>query len=550
MHPTTPNASTSNGDWTYSLPFNAADRAALAGQTAYLMVFNDGNGVAPDMSAFVDDVSLLVDFPSPAATITPASGPPGTTFLLTGKYNTPYGWVDICISPCSQDNYITTVYADAAGDIAAYLIASDDIAPGPYSIQTSDLADRTAETQLTISGATAPSLAVDPTSGPAGTTFEFSGSDFIPNDTTIAVTLNGAAFGTVGSDSAGAVSFKLNTSANTPAGTYTVQATDSAGRSAETSFSVTAVPAGSPKLTVTPASGPPGTTFTFVASNFTAGTPADVSLDGQALGQVNIDATGTVTLTLSTTGSTAPARYTLAVAQGARSASAQYEVTAGSGTPLTGQGLYVTLAWTDPPAQSAAGQKLVNDLDLTVDGPGGRVFGNGGTAADRKNNVEAVRIEKPAAGSLCRHGAGASVNGTFGTQPYALVATTRQNFGTGSSVDLGQPNAGTLSGVVFADLDRDGVRDTGEPGIAGATVVVRQVDGALNRQVTTDAAGSYQFTGPARRRLRRITVALPRGPQRDNARHHEQDHRHRRQHRPRHRRRHHPPPPRRPPLTA
>ncbi len=298
-----------------------------------------------------------------------------------------------------MDNYITTVYADAAGDIAAYLIASDDIVPGPYPIQTYDIADRTAETQLTISGAAEPSLAVNPTSGPAGTTFQFSGSDFIPGDTTIAVTLNGAAFGTVGSDSAGAVSFKLNTSANTPAGTYTVRATDSAGRSAETSFSVTAVPAGSPKLTVAPASGPPGTTFTFVATNFTPGTPADVSLDGQALGEVNIDATGTVTLTLSTTGSTAPARYTLAVVQGASSASAQYEVTAGSGTPLTGQGLYVTLAWTDPPAQSAAAQKLVNDLDLTVDGPGGRIFGNGGTAADRKNNVEAVRIEKPTAGN-------------------------------------------------------------------------------------------------------------------------------------------------------
>ena len=171
------------------------------------------------MSAFVDDISLLVDFPSPTAAITPAAGPPGTTFLLTGKYNTPYGWVDICFSPCSPDNYITTVYADAAGDIAAFLDASADIAPGPYLIQTSDLADRTAETQLTITGAADPSLSVDPTSGPAGTTFQFSGSDFIPNDTTIAVTLNGAAFGTVGSDSTGAVSFKLNTSANTPAGT-------------------------------------------------------------------------------------------------------------------------------------------------------------------------------------------------------------------------------------------------------------------------------------------------------------------------------------------
>ena len=506
--PDSPECIDVNGLWDYSLTFDAAARAALAGQTAYLAVYNYGDGVAPDMSAFVDDISLLVDYPSPTATITPSSGPPGTTFLLTGKNNVSYGWVDVCISPCTQDNYITTVYADAAGDIAAFLDASVDIAPGPYQIETSDLAGRTAQAQLTISGATAPSLAVDPTSGPAGTAFQISGSDFIPGDTTIAVTVDGETFGAVGSDSTGAVSFKVNTSANTPPGLHTVRATDSAGRSAETSFSVTAVPTGSPNLTVAPASGVPGTTFTFVASSFTPNTPADVALDGQALGQVNIDAAGSVTLTLSTTGSTAPARYTLAVTQGARSASAQYEVTAGSGAPLTGAGLYVTLAWTDPPAQSAAGQKLVNDLDLTVEGPGGRVFGNGGAAADSKNNVEAVRIEKPTAGTYIVTVRAASVNGSFGAQPYALVATSKQNFGTGSSVDLGQPNAGTLSGVVFADLDRNGVRDSGEPGVAGATAVVRQVSGALNRQATTDAAGTYQFTGlPAGDY--ELTVVLP-----------------------------------------
>ena len=58
-----------------------------------------------------------------------------------------------------------------------------------------------------------------------------------------------------------------------------------------------------------------------------------MSLDGQALGQVNIDATGKVTHTLATTAATAPAQYTLAVAQDAKTASARYEVTGGGGTP-------------------------------------------------------------------------------------------------------------------------------------------------------------------------------------------------------------------------
>ncbi len=217
-----------------------------------------------------------------------------------------------------------------------------------------------------------------------------------------------------------------------------MRATDSASRFDETTVTVTAIPVGDPTLTVAPAAGPPGTTFTFAGRNFTASQPATVKLDGQALGQVNIDAAGNVTLTLETTGQTAPARYTLAVEQDAHGASAQYEVTAGGGAPVSGQGLYVTLVWTDPPAQAAAGQTLVNNLDLFVDGPGGRIFANGGSAADSRNNVEAVRLETPAAGTYVISVVAGRVNPTFGSQPFALVATSKQEFGAGqNSVDLG-----------------------------------------------------------------------------------------------------------------
>lgn len=490
-----------DGDWGYSYTFSAADRAALAGQTAYLVVFTDGDGVAPHMSAFVDDISLIVDFPQPEAAITPNVGPPGTTFLLTGKYNVPYGWVNICISPCTPNNYITTVYADATGAIAAYLTASTSIAPGDYPIQTYNLAGRTAEALLTISGATQPTLQVTPSSGPAGTIFAFSGSDFLPGDQEIAVTVNGEALGNAGSNEAGEISFTLSTATNTPAGSYTVRATDSAGRSAQTSFTVTAVASGSPQLTVAPPSGAAGTTFTFVASNFTPNASAAATLDGQALGQVNIDAAGQVTLTLETTAQTKPGQYTLALSQEAlgaepaKNASAQYEVTSGSGGPASGQGVYVTLVWTDPPVQTAAGQMLVNDLDLFVDGPGGRVFANGGAAPDRKNNVEVIRLETPAVGTYVITVRAQRVNAAFSPQPYALVATGKQSGTSQDSVELGEANGGTLRGVVFADLDRDGVRDEVEPGIGGVPVVVQQASGGLLRQLTTDGSGGYAATG-------------------------------------------------------
>ena len=59
---------------------------------------------------------------------------------------------------------------------------------------------------------------------------------------------------------------------------------------------------------------------------------------------------------------------------------------------------------------------------------------------------------------------------------------------------------GEIRGTVFADLNRDGVQDVGELGIAGATVFVDanddgQLDGG-ELSLTTDSQGEYTFTVP------------------------------------------------------
>ena len=73
----------------------------------------------------------------------------------------------------------------------------------------------------------------------------------------------------------------------------------------------------------------------------------------------------------------------------------------------TGGSLKVTLVWSDFASTDTASINLVNDLDLTVSGPSGTFRGNvfsggwsttGGTA-DRRNNVENVYIQAPAAGT-------------------------------------------------------------------------------------------------------------------------------------------------------
>ena len=57
--------------------------------------------------------------------------------------------------------------------------------------------------------------------------------------------------------------------------------------------------------------------------------------------------------------------------------------------------------------------------------------------------------------------------------------------------------AATVGGVVFADYDRDGVHDAGEPPIRNVQVFLRGLADAVALSDRTDAAGAYSFAGVA-----------------------------------------------------
>jgi hypothetical protein len=92
--------------------------------------------------------------------------------------------------------------------------------------------------------------------------------------------------------------------------------------------------------------------------------------------------------------------------------------------------------WTDFASTDTAAINLVNDLDLTVSGPSGtfrgNVFSGGwsatGGSADRRNNVENVYIQVPAAGAYTVTISGFNV--PQGPQKFALVVDGG-TFGTG-----------------------------------------------------------------------------------------------------------------------
>ena len=65
------------------------------------------------------------------------------------------------------------------------------------------------------------------------------------------------------------------------------------------------------------------------------------------------------------------------------------------------------------------------------------------------------------------------------------------------TIDFGfnSPCAGSIGDFVWQDLNRDGVQDPGEPGIAGVQVLLSSPNGAVLAETTTDGAGGYLFQG-------------------------------------------------------
>ena len=135
--------------------------------------------------------------------------------------------------------------------------------------------------------------------------------------------------------------------------------------------------------------------------------------------------------------------------------------------------LKITLVYTDVPALPAAIPALVNDLDLEVLAPDGRLyrgnaFGDGESApetpeGDRINNVEAVHLAVPSAGEYTvrvrAHRVVTDIHGRTN-------ATPKQDFALVVSGQLPKPGEGVIS------WDRDAYRSP-------ATATVRLVDGDL-----------------------------------------------------------------------
>ncbi len=143
--------------------------------------------------------------------------------------------------------------------------------------------------------------------------------------------------------------------------------------------------------------------------------------------------------------------------------------------PAGSAALAVTLAWSDPPAATAAATALVNDLDLEVVAPDGsttylgNVFSGGwsvtGGTPDRLNPVEGVRVQAPSDGTWTIRVRGYSVPGTglalnSDRQGFAVVARFGECSGgpppapTGLGATNDAPNGVQLAWTGVAGAER------------------------------------------------------------------------------------------------
>ncbi len=68
--------------------------------------------------------------------------------------------------------------------------------------------------------------------------------------------------------------------------------------------------------------------------------------------------------------------------------------------------------------------------------------------------------------------------------------------GDSATVDFADKRVRAISGVVFDDLNGDGVRDSGEPGIEGVTITVQVPGGTVSVPIYTDVNGMYEYVVP------------------------------------------------------
>jgi hypothetical protein len=214
--------------------------------------------------------------------LSPTSGPRGTLVTLSGSG---YKTAGACTPTYSPDEPFQTgivCNVNANGILSGSFTVANTANPGVHTVTISSgtlVVQGTISTTFTVTS-TFPTIALNPPTGPGGTVVTVTGSGFNPIDVGTypcitstplpnIVTLASCTFGPTGQLSA--TSFTV--SGGAALGAHTIRVQGTTGDFALATFTVTTV---TPRITITPATGPTGITVSITASGFSA---SDVNLN-------------------------------------------------------------------------------------------------------------------------------------------------------------------------------------------------------------------------------------------------------------------------------
>ncbi len=148
-----------------------------------------------------------------------------------------------------------------------------------------------------------------------------------------------------------------------------------------------------------------------------------------------------------------------------------------------------------------AGEPGVSGVTVNLLNSSGTLIANTTTAANGNYTFSGlypggyqIQVVLPAGNIFSPQNAGSNdavdsdVNSTGRTATVTLVAGQDD-----TTTDAGLVATGSIGDTVFADLDGDGIQDTGDIGLPGVTVELLNSAGAVVATTTTDANGNYLF---------------------------------------------------------
>src|SRR2546425_5140016 len=118
--------------------------------------------------------------------LNPTSGPAGTTVTITGSLFLPDSVVTISYDGTAVTTTPGTITTDLSGGFSAtFTVPASTV--GSHTVSAKDAASNSASAQFII---TTPSVSLNPTSGPTGTSVTVTGSNFVANSV-VTVKLDG-----------------------------------------------------------------------------------------------------------------------------------------------------------------------------------------------------------------------------------------------------------------------------------------------------------------------------------------------------------------------